>query len=705
MTSELSTNGLSATLRQGLQFKKYQNKIIATTKNSNTYTQLEKSSNSAKEGFTNISSHQSSDALQQTKQVLSASHISQNEISELENLQTTFKSLLELFQSAQSQLSSTTKKYVGVTNQPSNLQGKLTNVRVNSVLYDANISAYLGEWNDKSDAPAMDVIPNNRLTFNDCKQVAMDTGKRYFGLENQGVGEEEEIATCSTSNDLTAAQKYGKYKPQCSLGSDQNMYASNDSTIAFYSNGQFGGYYGCFKDDSDPNKKAMIASGPNMASYTPVNVCGPMGMGPWGNFGSGSIDTNGASWIWYTPNAQNDAPNNVGAPMTLIYNFIYNGSTYVNANVNGACDNKASVYLNGQLIGNIENGWSDAKVPSFPITIAPGNNYISAAVENAGGPAGFILSVQDPQKNFLCSTNADWKYTNISPTLLIPNGQNYSVDTCKKYSEDAGYGLFGLQNGGEGSSTCFVGNDYNDATKYGASTGANYLSADSTNNVARAFGTSNVNAIYELDKVGNPADLNKIGYVDYEGKLSEYTSDMIGSYSSAGAPEYNRKTDGRDATIRFPPDMSIKNNASCSKKIDNIDSFQWGNYPNSGSKMTPDTQCGLSKFIAPDNQSLDQIRSRLVDVAEKLVQKITYLETMNIDLNNQMGIDKNVLTQNLQQYKDVVTKYKKSFDMTNINSIMADSDIVVLKENYTYVFWTILAISVVIIAMNLLRNR
>ena len=78
---------------------------------------------------------------------------------------------------------------------------------------------------------------------------------------------------------------------------------------------------------------------------------------------------------------------------------------------------------------------------------------------------------------------------------------------------------------------------------------------------------------------------------------------------------------------------------------------------------------------------------------------------MNIDLNNQMGIDKNVLKQNLQQYKDVVTKYKKSFDMTNINGIMADSDIVVLKENYTYVFWSILAISVVIIAMNLLRNR
>jgi hypothetical protein len=59
----------------------------------------------------------------------------------------------------------------------------------------------------------------------------------------------------------------------------------------------------------------------------------------------------------------------------------------------------------------------------------------------------------------------------------------------------------------------------------------------------------------------------------------------------------------------------------------------------------------------------------------------------------------------LQKYKDVIVKYKKSIDMTNINGIMADSDIVVLKENYTYVFWTILAISVVIIAMNLLRNR
>jgi len=678
MTSELSTNGLSATLRQGLQFKKYQNKIIATTKNSNTYTQLEKNSNSVKEGFTNVLSQQSSDAVQQTKQVLSASQISQNEISELENLQTTFNSLLELFKSAQSQLSSTTKTYVDVTNQPANLEGKLTNVRVNSVLNDANILSYLGLWNDNPDAPAMDMLYNRGFTFNECKQVAMDTGKKYFGLENiTGTGDPTK-AYCSTSNDLTAAQKYGEYKPLCSLGSDQNMYASNDSTIALYRGDR---YRGCFKDSVDPSKKAMIVSGPKLESYTPVNVCGPMGMGPWGYFGAGSIDANGASWIWYTPNAQNDAPNNVGAPMTLIYNFIYNGSTYVNANVNGACDNKASVYLNGQLIGNIENGWSDAKVPSFPITIAPGNNYISAAVENAGGPAGFILSVQDPQKNFLFSTNADWKYTNISPTLLIPNRQNYSVETCRKYAEDAGYDFFGLQNGGAGSSQCFVSNNYYDSTTYGESSGEVNMIDESTNNIARSFGTSNVNAIYELDKVGNPADLNKIGYVDYEGKLSEYTSDMIGE------------------------NMSIKNNASCSKKIENIDSFQWGNYPNSGSKMTPDTQCGLSRVIAPDNQSLDQIRSRLVDVAEKLVQKITYLETMNIDLNNQMGIDKNVLTQNLQQYKDVVAKYKKSFDVTNINGIMADSDIVVLKENYTYVFWTILAISVVIIAMNLLRNR
>ena len=678
MTSELSTNGLSATLRQGLQFKKYQNKIIATTKNSNTYTQLEKNSNSVKEGFTNVLSQQSSDAVQQTKQVLSASQISQNEISELENLQTTFNSLLEQFKSAQSQLSSTTKTYVDVTNQPANLEGKLTNVRVNSVLNDANILSYLGLWNDNPDAPAMDMLYNRGFTFNECKQAAMDTGKKYFGLENiTGTGDSTK-AYCSTSNDLTAAQKYGEYKPLCSLGSDQNMYASNDSTIAFYRGDR---YRGCFKDAVDPSKKAMIVSGPKLESYTPVNVCGPMGMGPWGYFGAASIDANGASWIWYTPNAQNDAPYNLNAPMTLIYNFFYNGSTYVNAIVNGACDNFALVYLNGQLIGDFDGGWSDATIQSFPITIAPGNNYISAGVQNLGGPAGFILSVQDPQKNFLFSTNADWKYTNISPTQLIPNRQNYSVETCKKYAEDAGYDFFGLQNGGAGSSQCFVSNNYYDSTTYGESSGEVNMIDESTNNIARSFGTSNVNAIYELDKVGNPADLNKIGYVDYEGKLSEYTSDMIGS------------------------DMSIKNNASCSKKIDNIDSFQWGNYPNSGSNMTPDTQCGLSRVIAPDNQSLDEIRSRLVNVAEILVQKITYLETMNIDLNNQMGIDKNVLNQNLQQYKDVVTKYKKSFDMTNINGIMADSDIVVLKENYTYVFWTILAISVVIIAMNLLRNR
>jgi hypothetical protein len=39
-----------------------------------------------------------------------------------------------------------------------------------------------------------------------------------------------------------------------------------------------------------------------------------------------------------------------------------------------------------------------------------------------------------------------------------------------------------------------------------------------------------------------------------------------------------------------------------------------------------------------------------------------------------------------------------------MDSIVNDSDINVLKENYNYYFWSILAVGVVLVSMNILKN-
>ena len=82
-------------------------------------------------------------------------------------------------------------------------------------------------------------------------------------------------------------------------------------------------------------------------------------------------------------------------------------------------------------------------------------------------------------------------------------------------------------------------------------------------------------------------------------------------------------------------------------------------------------------------------------------------------LTNRYGTN----TQDLQQqsltnekglsnyYKDIKTTNNKigTFD-TNVDNIMNDSDIIVLQKNYDYLFWSIIAVTTVIISMNIVKK-
>ena len=45
----------------------------------------------------------------------------------------------------------------------------------------------------------------------------------------------------------------------------------------------------------------------------------------------------------------------------------------------------------------------------------------------------------------------------------------------------------------------------------------------------------------------------------------------------------------------------------------------------------------------------------------------------------------------------------KAFN-TNVDNVLQDSDIIVLKQNYDYLFWSILAVTTVIISMNIIKK-
>ena len=122
--------------------------------------------------------------------------------------------------------------------------------------------------------------------------------------------------------------------------------------------------------------------------------------------------------------------------------------------------------------------------------------------------------------------------------------------------------------------------------------------------------------------------------------------------------------------------------------------------------MTSDTTCGLKKKITPQEIESEKLRERLAELADKILETNSNLESLGVQMNYQMGIDKKVLDNNMEQYKKVSKKYNAYTGpgMRNINGIVNDSKITVSSNNSVYILWSILAIVFIIITILLIKK-
>jgi hypothetical protein len=275
----------------------------------------------------------------------------------------------------------------------------------------------------------------------------------------------------------------------------------------------------------------------------------------------------------------------------------------------------------------------------------------------------------------------------------------------------------------------------------------------------KMYGAPWTNPIYNTIEAGIMGNMGKLGYVDADSNLKEYPASMIGlgdtyqmfpNFDSPGndlanmpkpnstlqtcRQECTNSTDCHGAvfdtaskncwlkdknvypnSIKTPREnllLLTRNPAiigveSCNKDIKDIDSLQWSKYVNNGSKMTPDEKCGLSTEIAELKKLLDELKSILAELAEKITEKIEALQKENSNINNKMVTDQKQMSDNLITYKQINTELKnyKVASYQNINGMLNDTDTLVLQENYQYIFWSVLAIGLVIITMNNVRVK
>ena len=497
---------------------------------------------------------------------------------------------------------------------------KNKNVYVTS-LSSNNDATFKGLYNDDLNNPSMEIIQTSN--YDDCKNTAFLTGKKYFGLLD--TDKNNYLAKCAVSDTIDNVSQKGYFKDSCApsnndgfiyggpwanaIYSTKDGIVNQDDYIGCYKDKQDGGdiftramypaswqvtwysdflkYIGYYNDSTiektDETNQAML----DKLTYQPVHFAGNSGDGPWGvDF----VDKR-AQWIWYTPNAQSDAPTNENSA-ELIFGS-YTGPTsetnYIIGNIYCCCDNYGKIKVNGSStdINGTEmqvNGWSTHKFQVW-INPAPSNNIIELYVINAGGPAGIMLSMLNENNQVMCRTTTDvlnssdiggscsWLTSSKVSKVQVPLTNEFSVQSCAEYANLIGFPYIGLQyiqNNEGGTAQCFVTNSLNDGTKYGSLGG----SVEYNN---KTYGIGSANAVYELNNTADPSLIGSVGYVDENNQLLTYPDSMI-SYGDTYTELKDYQSNG---------DIYYKGSLDeCKKKCNENDKCNGFNY-------LPESECGF----------------------------------------------------------------------------------------------------------------
>ena len=102
-------------------------------------------------------------------------------------------------------------------------------------------------------------------------------------------------------------------------------------------------------------------------------------------------------------------------------------------------------------------------------------------------------------------------------------------------------------------------------------------------------------------------------------------------------------------------------------------------------------------------------KNQLKQLESRLQQLSTQLESNTVSIfDSQKQFHSNELDKFNQEFKNNVKDYHttnnkiKHFDLNNnIENILKESDIKILQENYSYMFWSIIAITTVLVAINI----
>jgi hypothetical protein len=504
---------------------------------------------------------------------------------------------------------------------------------------------------------------SGNYTYEDCQKEAINSGYKYFALQNVNI--ENSKGYCAVSNDAISPQQYGGAVVPNNVIS---IWSSNTST-----------------------NSANVATLINTGSLV-VNV--------------------GEKSIFSTPNTAKQPSNYLGCfrdssnrAMTLV-NGGAQSFNYDTCNIFAKANNfKYFALQNSSSGNNAQCSVSNSEAISKKYGNATNCTMLKDGKYSGGGYSNALYN-SEPDANYFLILQNDGNmciYRGTGPNdnqgyIWCAFTQGKQKDSNSNFASEKGkYGKNYITNGQSLSSGDFIGStngsmylimqDDGNLVLYTSENVENCSILSNGNKV----GGENANALYEMAEVGLPANMNKLGYVDGDGVLSEY-------------PESNKN-------------IVNNNNNSCSKTIVNIDSNQWENYKKSNVQMNPNTKCGMNKITIDQQKHIKDLNNQMEIVSTSMLDKINILENEYNKTNKNINNNDLESKKKIKEYKEYKIEIQKIIadnenkkikegytNMNIIDNILEDSTIVERQSTFSYIMWCYLALVLILYTINVYTN-
>ena len=619
------------------------------------------------------------------------------------------------------------------------------NVFVNSLLPSSvPPPSYMGCYASNSSLTYLGNSPSSdasgSYTFQECQQGAVSNGYQYFGLQNVNAMTGQGYCVVSNSNsDVVSGGISNMVKSKITLWSS-NTSNQTGSTAILTTTG--------ILQVINASGKAVYSSPSNKAN--PSNYFGCYSDASAGN--AMTIYNNGAQQY------SNSQCQQIAQENDYTYYGLQNSTSGTTAQCALSNDfSQSTQYGSATNCTKISDGsWSGGGLSNAIYSTTGGQSNYYLLLQNNGNMCIYRGTGPTDQQGYIWGTGTTGKQQDNNPSMVASlgkYGQNYMGSGFTLAPGD----FIGSENG----DIALVMHNNGDLVLYAyvmeSSCAPIPNTNNNTNNNTNSWmgGGVNSNAMYNMGIQAQLKNLGMLGYVDSDSNMYTYPSsnqeynnqyttipnatssgnDIQGAslsnttletcqsacngnsscggvvFDSDGNNCYPKTSDIYPFGSSMEPSSSatiyvrgMQPSSSVSQTTNGMDSITFNNYINKGTLNNPNQfQHGLSNATTAQKNQLSQLQDMLNLLSSQIASLTSQFQSGATKTQTQLETNSSGIKTYLTDISKNTSKMKEHVN-NNVQNIVNDSDIMVLQENYKYLFWSILAAGTVLVAMNLNRT-